>query len=265
MTKTNFDNVSLLITHFNRSGSLKRLLLKFQELNCNFGEIIVSDDCSKQEHLDKLKSMEKEFGFKLIAAPVNSGLGNNINKGQDAVSLPYTLYVQEDFVPKQAFIENFSNALMLMDKHDDVDIARFYGYVRFPYSKPFELGFRKMIFNFWYPGYLKFYVYSDHPHLRRSTFLNKFGRYKEGVNVDIAEYNMCLAFLKNGGRGMFYPQISDLFDQLNNADEPSTASYRKDWKNNDNLLVKALRLVYLQYKTLKYHIDYLFFPVKNSK
>lgn len=260
-----FNNVSLLITHYNRSGSLKRLLAKFQDLNCSFGEIIVSDDCSKPEHLEKLQKLKDQFNFKLVTTPVNKGLGNNINKGQDAVTLPYTLYVQEDFVPKDIFPDHFTDALELMEHHPEMDIARFYAYFPYAYRKPFEKSFEEMVFKIWYPGYMKFYCYSDHPHLRRSGFLRKFGRYKEGVNVDIAEYNMSLAFLKEGGRGFIFNKIDGLFDQMNNADEPSTASYRKDWKNKSNLLIQLLRKAYLQYKTIKFHKDFFSYPRLKDK
>lgn len=264
MSKNSFENVSLLITHYNRSSSLLRLLNKLQELGIAFGEIIVSDDCSNPDHLSKLRQMETVYGFKLVTTPINRGLGNNINKGQDLATKDYTLYVQEDFVPTESFAEHFIDALSLMNDHAELDIARFYGYVRYPYSKPFEKGYRLMDFKFYYPGYLKFYVYSDHPHLRRSNFFEKFGRYREGVNVDVSEYNMCLAFLKNGGKGFFYPEISSLFLQLNNSQEPSTASFRKDWRLSQNLFVRAMRAVYLQYKTFKFHKDYLRYPVKKA-
>ena len=39
----------------------------------------------------------------------DSGLGNNINKGQDAVKTPLTLYVQEDFTPAAIFPESFTH------------------------------------------------------------------------------------------------------------------------------------------------------------
>jgi glycosyltransferase involved in cell wall biosynthesis len=259
MSVSNFPNVSLLITHFNRPDSLRRLLEKFSMLSCHFGEIIVSDDCSKADNLSKLIKLRDEFGFTLVTSPVNKGLGNNLNKGQDRVSKPYTLYIQEDFIPKADFVSHFSDALNLMDKYDEMDIARFYGYVVYPYSTKFEKGFRTMDFKMWYPGYLKFYVYSDHPHLRRSNFFNKFGRYKEGVNADVTEYSMCLSFIKNGGHGFFYPKISDLFDQVNDAEEPSTANFRKNWKLSSNIAVRLLRQIYLQYKTCKYHKDLLLF------
>ena len=99
MSVHNFPNVSLLITHFNRPDSLRRLLERFNSLSCYFGEIIVSDDCSKKDNLAKLAKLKDEFDFTLVTSTVNKGLGNNLNKGQDRVSKPYTLYVQEDFVP----------------------------------------------------------------------------------------------------------------------------------------------------------------------
>ena len=80
-----FNNVSLLITHYNRSRSLERLLKTFSNQHIHFGEIIVSDDGSKQEHLDLIHYLQQQYHFRLVTTPVNKGLGNNINKGQDAV------------------------------------------------------------------------------------------------------------------------------------------------------------------------------------
>lgn len=62
-----------------------------------------------------------------------------------------------------------------MNADHEIDFIRFYAYLKFPCLKPVSDGFSQMIFNhshFW-EGYRKFYVYSDHPHLRRSTFLEK--------------------------------------------------------------------------------------------
>jgi len=264
MIGKHFENVSLLITHFNRSASLKRLLNAFKELQCTFGEIVVSDDCSSSEHLEKIQRLSTEFDFKLVTTPVNRGLGNNINKGQAAVNKPYTLYVQEDFVPKAAFPNHFNDALDLMNLNQDLDIARFYAYFPYANKEPYSKGYDLLIFKWWQPGYVKFHYYSDHPHLRRSSFLEKFGQYKEGVNVDVAEYSMVLSFLKNKGKGILYNEINALFDQLNNADEPSTAAYRKDWKNGSSFFIKVARQIYLQFKTVKYHKDLLLFKSKRE-
>ncbi|RZK12044.1 MAG: glycosyltransferase, partial [Flavobacterium sp.] len=78
---TNFNDITLLITHFNRSKSLERLLSELKKIGCNFTNIIVSDDCSSHEHLDYIQLLEQEFNFKLISGKQNKGLGNNLNKG----------------------------------------------------------------------------------------------------------------------------------------------------------------------------------------
>jgi len=87
----NFKGITLLVTHYNRSRSLERLLNSFKSLQCVFEDIVVSDDGSKPEHLDYLKSLQSTLSFRLITTEKNKGLGNNINKGQDAIRTPYTL------------------------------------------------------------------------------------------------------------------------------------------------------------------------------
>ena len=253
-----FKEVTLLITHYNRSNSLERLLTAFANQECTFGDIVVSDDASKPEHLKKIIDLQQQHSFRLITAQKNGGLGNNINKGQDAVNTPYTLYVQEDFVPTEEFAANFENAYKIMQEKSELDIIRFYAYFKYPYLQPFQKGFSEMIFKSWYPGYMKFYYYSDHPHLRRSDFFTKFGRYAEGLNVDKTEYRMCISFIKNKGKGLFYDKFNTLFLQMNSSEEPSTANYRSDWKTLKNPFVLLLRAVYLQVKYIKCHADLLF-------
>ena len=131
-----FKDVSLLITHYNRSNSLERLLRTCRELNYSFAEIIVSDDGSTEEHLESIKGLQGVYDFRLISSPENTGLGNNINKGQAAVRSPYTLYVQEDFVPLAAFGEHFQDAFTIIEKRKDIDIIRFYSYIKYPHLKP---------------------------------------------------------------------------------------------------------------------------------
>lgn len=246
-----FPNVSLLITHYNRSHSLKRLLDAFHQFK--FAEIIVSDDCSREEHLVLLEQLSKgDTPFTLLTTPKNGGLGNNINKGQDQVRTPYTLYIQEDFIPTDKFFEKFINALDMMETDKAIDFIRFYGYRRYPYLKPpNDHGFSAMYLPPLAYRYKKIYQYSDHPHLRRSNFLQKFGRYKEGVSVDRSEYNMCISFLRNKGNAYFYNDFQTLFEQRNTNDEPSTID-RSNWRNSSNFFIKILRDSYRQ---VKYNFD----------
>ena len=249
-----FRQVSLLVTHYNRSQSLENLLNTFHNQNCFFGEIVISDDGSMQAHLDALKKLQERFDFKLITTPQNKGLGNNINKGQDAVTKPYTLYVQEDFEPDASFSGHFSDALEMMEENAGLDLVRFYAYLRYPYLKPYKKGYSQMLIKPWFTNYKKIYYYSDHPHLRRSTFLKKFGRYAEGLKGDKTEYKMCVAFIKNKGKGLFYDQYKALFKQINSAAEPSTMS-RSNWTQSRNIFVVLVRDLYRQ---LKYNFDLLF-------
>ena len=162
----NFKEISLLITHYNRSESLEKLLKSFESRQCNFAEIVISDDGSKLEHLNYLKKIQPIYNFKLVTSEVNKGLGNNMNKGQDAVTSEFTLYVQEDFIPTSAFANNFQNALKILKEQKGLDIIRFYAYVKYPYLKPYKNGFSEMLIKPWYTDYMKIYYYSDHPHLR---------------------------------------------------------------------------------------------------
>ena len=254
----NFPEVTLLITHYDRSSSLERLLNSFQLLDLSFGDIVVSDDGSKPEHRAKLTELQEKFSFNLVTTPVNRGLGNNINKGQDAVKTSYTLYVQEDFEPSTIFPEHFQNALDYLNKDKSLDIARFYAYFAYPNLKPYGKGFSEMIYSFLDPNHLKFYYYSDHPHLRRSSFFEKFGRYPEGIKGDLTEYKMALSFIHKKGKGLFYNDFSSLFYQKNSEAEPSKMD-RANWREGKNPLIGILRSIYLPLRWLKNTSDLYFF------
>jgi len=244
---TQFPTVTLLVTHYNRSQSLERLLQAFQKQEIEFGDIVVSDDGSKPEHQDRLKEIAPLHNFRLITTPKNKGLGNNINKGQDAVKTAYTLYVQEDFDPFSGYAERLTDALGIMDERADIDLVRFYAYFKYPYLKPFRKGFSEMNFKIWYPGYKKFHVYSDHPHLRRTSFFEKFGRYAEGIKGDRTEFLMNLSFIKKKGKAMFYEDFKGVFDQINSSDEPSTMT-RSDVRQSNNPFIVFARAVYRNVK-----------------
>jgi len=251
-----FSDVTLLVTHYNRSQSLERLLHAFRKLHCTFGDIVVSDDASSAEHLAKLNHLQRELPFRLITTARNGGLGNNLNKGQDAVTTPYTLYVQEDFEPTGAFPEHFSDGLRFMKERGELDVVRLYAYLRYPYLKPYRNGYSEMWYRYWLPNYMKVFMYSDHPHLRRSNFTQKFGRYPEGLKGDVTEYRMSLSFIQKKGKGLFYEDFQSLFHHNNTDDEPSTMK-RNNWKQQSrNVFVKFARDSYRQ---VKYNFDVSFF------
>lgn len=250
-----FPNVTLLVTHYNRSQSLENLLQTFRRLNCQFEAIVVSDDGSKEVHRLQLAQLQKRYDFQLVSTPTNKGLGNNLNKGQDAVQSPYTLYVQEDFEPTSLFPDKLVSALSHLEEHPTFDIIRFYGYIRFPYLKPYDASFSEFFIPPWAINYKKLYVYSDHPHLRRSSFFRKFGRYTEGLHPDQTEYRMSVSFIQKKGRGLFYNNYKELFYQKNSQEEPSMIS-RKSWTFSKNFFIAFVRYVYRHVK-INYDIHFM--------
>lgn len=249
-----FNDVTLLITHYNRSKSLERLLKSFLDLNCHFEKIIVSDDSSSELHKDYISTLRDKYNFDFITSEINRGLGNNINKGQAAVTTTFTLYVQEDFIPQKCFPTVFEDSLELLRKKSDVDIIRFYAYFLYPYLNSYKNGFSDMNFKIWNWGYKKFYLYSDHPHLRRKDFCDKFGNYVEGKNVDFTEYKMMFSFLKKKGKALYYNKFSEVFIQMNSADEPSTFK-RNKLRESNNFFIHITREIY---RYIKFNLDYFF-------
>ncbi|TCD23405.1 glycosyltransferase [Pedobacter psychrodurus] len=253
MKTFNFPEISLLITHYNRPESLENLLAKLKDTGCVFGEIVVSDDGSKPIIRERLNQLAQVYGFRLVGTEANRGLGNNLNKGQDAVSKPYTLYLQEDFEPSVLFGEKLASAQGAMDNDTQIDIVKFYAYYAYPYLKPFDDDFDEMFIPRMALDYTKIYFYTDHPHLRRSNFFEKFGKYPEGIKGDTTEYKMCISFIQNKGKGLFYKDFTNLLSQRNSLSEPSTMQ-RTNWKHRPNILIKVLRDSYRQ---VKYNIDIL--------
>lgn len=250
-----FNNVTLLVTHYNRSSSFERLMQTFRKLNVTFGDIVVSDDGSKPEHLQKLISLQQEYNYRLITTPINRGLSNNINKGQTAVTTPYTLYIQEDFVPNPIFPAKLADSLAIMEEQPEIDLARYWAYFKYPYLKPIRNGFSEAKFSIWKPGYRKFYMYSDACHLRRSNFIERFGRYPEiYVDSDKAEYLMMMYFLRKKGRMIFYENPQELLEHINDADEPSTVK-RDFLASTQNHITSNIRHLY---RHVKFNIDYFF-------
>lgn len=247
----NVPGVTLLITHYNRSASLERSLKAFRELNCSFEDIVVSDDGSKPEHLERLRELQREYSFRLVTTPVNRGLGHNLNKGQDAVKTPYTLYVQEDFRPTPLFPRRFSDALEIMEDRKDVDIVRFYAQRSYPHRKPYKNGYSEMIFRLTRPGTAKFFYYSDTPHLRRRTFFEKFGRYAEGIKAIKGEKRMVMSFLQARGKGM-ETDVSNIFIHENSEAERSTQDYSAFFAIKSKIPDKVFDLIWSAKLTAEY-------------
>lgn len=257
-----FNDITLLITHYNRSSSLEKLLRSFFSMEVAFAQIVVTDDGSKPEHLAQLHQLKSQYNFDLITTPVNKGLGNNINKGQDAVKSKYTLYIQEDFIPKIKLIEKLKTAYQFLENDNELDFVRFYAYTLFPNLIPFKDGFSLMTFSHFkiWETYRKFYIYSDHPHLRRSNFFEKFGRYTENTKPDRTEYNMMMQVLSVGPKAYFYNDFKALLDQENSTLEPSTVK-RNFWRENQNIIITTFRHIY---RYVRFYLELIIFKMRKK-
>lgn len=246
-----FQDVTLLITNYNRSLSLENLLRTLEELECSFAEIIVTDDGSEAKHLDRIKKLQQEIPFRLLTVPQNKGAGHNMNKGQHAVKTPYTLFVEDDFEPASQFPAVLEDALHQLEARPDLDIVRFYAYFNYPYLTPYSKNFSEMVIPPYALNYRKLYYYSDHPHLRRSSFLEKFGDFAENIAADKTEYEMCVSFIQKKGKGLFYNDFENLFLH-NNLVEGSTI-YRKEW----NILLQRVYQIFFMdvYRQIKHNYD----------
>jgi len=254
------NNTSLLITHYNRSESLSILLQRVNDLQIKFFEIIVSDDCSNDRHLNQLKDLQKRFGFTLLTTPTNKGLGASLNALHNHATSDYLLYVQEDFVPGKALVEALDKGQRLLHNDPQWDLIRFYAFpwAQFPYQKKFKEGFNELIFSLspLYASHLKFFVYSDHPHLVHKSFTKKFGAYKENVKSDVTEQTMCRSFLKNNGKALFFEQNQTLFEHENSEEEPA-------YQRNKSSLVlklknfKPIYWAYLKFRMIKETFGYV--------
>ncbi len=241
-----FDNVTLLITNYNRSLSLENLLKTFQRIDCRFAAIIVTDDGSQPVHLDRIRKLQQTLPFELLTSPKNEGAGYNMNKGQRAVKTPYTLFVEDDFEPSSQFPVILREALDQLQNRFDLDIVRFYAYFRYPYLKPYSANFSEMVLPALATDYRKVHYYSDHPHLRRSSFLDKFGLFDETTPPDQTEYRMCISFLQHKGKGLFYNDYNNLFSH-NNSLEGSTIQ-RSEWRKSTGPVLNFFRSIYRQIK-----------------
>src|SRR5690606_14054517 len=109
----------------------------------------------------------------------------------------------------------------------------------------------EMIFKRFSAGYKKFYYYSDHPHLRRKNFPQKFGKYVEGIKSDRAEYRMMFSFIKARGKALFYDDYKSLFDQINDSQEPSTVK-RNFLRESQNPVMRIVRDIY---RVVRFNFD----------
>lgn len=186
--------LSILITHYNRPEALKKCINTLRDFNFNINyEIVVSDDGSNIENIEKLKDFQIDT---LVTTKVNQGLAANINKGLKACIGANILYVQEDFLIDSKFNEVFLEGLVLLEK-GILDMVRYRAnYVFSKLIKCSDNIFRIPKFSFSNFN-INTFQYSDHPFLTTKTFYETYGYYLENTSVGYGETEFAIRIMKS--------------------------------------------------------------------
>jgi len=111
-------------------------------------------------------------------------LGYSMNETVALCSNPYILLVQDDAVAESAV--DISDGVDLMEDRPDIDAIR-YGWSMHPRltisTKPFQPGWEQIVLGGRWP-------FSDNVHLRRASFVEKFGAYTETTSHGQSERDM---------------------------------------------------------------------------
>ncbi|MCH5685121.1 hypothetical protein LWM68_13215 [Niabella sp. W65] len=82
MQTHHFPDITLLVTHYNRSASLQNMLQSFRVRQLSFGGIVVSDDGSQPLHFDKLQELQKSSGLHLFRPLKTAALVKTLIRGK---------------------------------------------------------------------------------------------------------------------------------------------------------------------------------------
>jgi glycosyltransferase involved in cell wall biosynthesis len=154
--------------------------------------VIVSDDCSKPEHLERIRRM----GFdRVISAERNGGLGRNNNKGLRAVTTEFCLMVQDDCMLVTP--EAIGRSMKVLRADPSIGMVRLHGEADlFPLTPREVDGVRYWVCDHRSDKYAelkaqpgkRLRIYSDQPHVRRITLHQKIvGFYVEGTPMEVSE------------------------------------------------------------------------------
>ena len=190
--------VSVVIVTYKR---LERLCETYWSLRsvCRYPNLewIVCDDGSPPAIQQKIRELPFD---KYLLSERNQGMGANTNKGLVAASGEFILQLQDDWkcCEQSNFIES---SIELMRERADVSMVQLWRAANFTYPSEYHIstsGKKARIFMD-YPGMVNegtgFYIYSDRPHVKRSTVMRSVGLYSESIrSVLEVEEEYCRRF-----------------------------------------------------------------------
>lgn len=172
------DHVDVILTTWARFESrvrylraaLESLRLRLKTSDCVLHYVIGAEglDAPYQNDVRKLCS---EYGATLVVNNGPPNLGRNLNNLHSNTSSPWVLYVQDDFVLMEDFDLDYDVAVM--KQHKGIDMIR-YEWRKISRS---NLKQAKEDATIWYLSPSEPRFYSDNPHLRRRSWMDRTGLY----------------------------------------------------------------------------------------
>ena len=243
--------ISFLITHYNRPTQLYRCLETIQDIRTSDDEIIVSDDGSSEESIEKIKN----FSFdRLVTSSHNTGLASNINRGINACNGEYILYCQEDFVLQKGLVNQIKYFMDILDS-GKLDMVRLKTYLTFPEYKNVNSNIDELPLFTLKNFFKNCHRYSDHPFIVKNVFFDRFGYYMENTSGGYGETEFAIR-LNSMRCKIGLSRKSLAFVQSDNISmmDLESVTPRKKRKGNKKLIrfIRSLRL-HLEWLLYGYH------------
>ena len=220
------NDLVILIVHYNRFELLKKTLNSLKKAFSDKVDYLITDDSSPPSVIKKLNTLNIDF----VKNIRNKGTGGNTNNGLLTIDNKFILQIQDDFELKcDKELKILHSMIDIMKNNQDIDILRFYGTpkgLKVKEKRDYK-GLSILIYDnntiLNYP--YSFHLYSDTPHLKRSTFHKDYGLYKEYTKMEWTETEFAMRCLENKVTIASVEQMNDIF--IHNGEK---VSFRK--KNN---------------------------------
>jgi glycosyltransferase involved in cell wall biosynthesis len=249
--------LSILITHYRRPDSIVECLEKIGALNLNIPfEIVVCDDGSDIKTQNFLKTLDIDT---LLLSKENMGLASNLNKGLKACRGDYILYVQEDILIHENFVEVMEESFSLL-KEDTLDMIRYCANYRFKHLIPITQYINR-IPKFSFQNFnINTFQYSDNPFMTTPSFFKKYGYFLENTSGAYGETEYAIRILnsdaKIGITNIYYfkhaQNVASVMDVNTNGIKQS---------NRKGIKKKIWRFA----RALRQHMEWILYNPKNRR
>ena len=110
--------VSVVIPNYNNADYIEDCIVSIENQTYPIEEIIVVDDCSKDNSLEVLDKLAKEYdNLQVIALKENGGVSHARNTGLAAVKTPYVIFIDGDDIYLNS--DKIKNEMALVKKYKE--------------------------------------------------------------------------------------------------------------------------------------------------